>query len=254
MKKFCNKRIVAALFLFLAAAACNKAAEQNTAQPQPQPDFNQTGNLVKNNPDLQPANRWYLLYDLPGQPVALKELVFDASSKCQDASGISVCDPSKFVQGQRAQLLGFDRNTEVLVTSVVALRDVSLYYYNAVADRNISGGNNAGCSKDAILPVGRVMPQTKTPIQDSIKLLLKGEISDAEKQQGFQTEFPHPGFELLGADLKNSVLTLEFSEVPGFTDGGSCRVSILANQIIKTAKQFDGVREVKFKPETLFQP
>jgi hypothetical protein len=50
------------------------------------------------------------------------------------------------------------------------------------------------------------------------------------------------------------VLTLKFTEVPGFTDGGSARMLILSSTIEKTALQFPGVKEVVFLPETLFQP
>ncbi|MEI8091436.1 MAG: hypothetical protein WCG98_04300 [bacterium] len=47
---------------------------------------------------------------------------------------------------------------------------------------------------------------------------------------------------------------MEFTDVPGFTDGGSARMLILANSITKTAMQFPGVKKVEFSPETLFQP
>lgn len=59
---------------------------------------------------------------------------------------------------------------------------------------------------------------------------------------------------LLNYNLNNGVLTLTFSEVLGFTSGGSSRVILLASQIEKTALQFNEVKEVVLKPETLFQP
>lgn len=132
---------------------------------------------------------------------------------------------------------------------------ISLYFYNIKKDQEISGDNNIACSNDAILPVTRLIPVTKTPIQDAIKLLLKGEVTAEEKKQGFQTEFPNAQFTLKGANLVKSVLTLEFNDPTSFTGGGSCRTGILAGQIKKTALQFPEVKEVRFTPpDTLFQP
>jgi spore germination protein GerM len=129
------------------------------------------------------------------------------------------------------------------------LRTISLFYYNTNQDKT------NGCDANAVLPVERRIEITRTPIQDAINLLIKGDLQAAEEAAGFTTEFPNKDFRLLGANLdRGGVLTLEFTEVSGFTSGGSCRVTLLANQIIKTAKQFPGVNEVKFKPEELFQP
>jgi hypothetical protein len=36
--------------------------------------------------------------------------------------------------------------------------------------------------------------------------------------------------------------------------GGACRVAVLRAQIEATVKQFNGVRQVTFVPQTLFQP
>ncbi len=129
---------------------------------------------------------------------------------------------------------------------------VQLYYYNETRDKELTGA--ISCSPEAVLPVEREIPYTKTPIQDTIRLLLEGELTAQERAEGFSTEFPHPDFKLLGASLKNGVLTLKFADPTGFASGGSCRTGLLAAQIIKTAKQFPGVREVRFEPETLFQP
>lgn len=134
-----------------------------------------------------------------------------------------------------------------------SLRPVSLFYYNQVKDREIGGGNPA-CSPEAVLPVDRKIAKSPTPIEGTIKELIKGELTQDERVQGFDTEFPHEGFELVSASLKDGSLTLEFTEIPGFTTGGSCRVTLLANQIIKTAKQFSEVSEVYFSPSELFQP
>lgn len=125
---------------------------------------------------------------------------------------------------------------------------VQLFYYNQLEDKDVE------CGQNYVLPVEREIDSTQTPIQDTINLLIKGEITQAEKDAGFTTEFPNADFKLLSANLKDGVLSLEFTEVPGFTTGGSCRVSILSSQIIKTAKQFPDVNEVILLPESIFQP
>jgi hypothetical protein len=58
----------------------------------------------------------------------------------------------------------------------------------------------------------------------------------------------------MGANLKEGILTLEFADPQNKTGGGACRTGILRGQIETTAKQFDGVNEVRFIPEELFQP
>jgi hypothetical protein len=98
------------------------------------------------------------------------------------------------------------------------------------------------------------MPITVTPIQDAIKLLLKGELTSAERAEGISTEYPLAGFELKSAGLTDGVLTLTFADPQGKTGGGSCRVGILWMQIEATAKQFPEVSSVRFSPEWLFQP
>ncbi|MFA5035106.1 MAG: GerMN domain-containing protein [Candidatus Margulisiibacteriota bacterium] len=129
---------------------------------------------------------------------------------------------------------------------------VKLYYYNEQAAKRL--GNDGEGSPDAIRPVERVIPETKAPLQATIQLLIKGELTTEEKAAGFSTEFPHPAFKLVRADLNRGVLTLVFTDVPGFTTGGALRVELLATQIEKTAKQFPGVKSVRFLPDSLFQP
>ncbi|MFA5747022.1 MAG: Gmad2 immunoglobulin-like domain-containing protein [Candidatus Paceibacterota bacterium] len=131
-------------------------------------------------------------------------------------------------------------------------RIIDLYYYNSSKDQDASG--NIMCSKNGLEPVERSIPLTKTPIQDAIKLLLKGELTSQELAQGITTEYPLPGLELKGASLENKVLTLTFADPQNKTGGGSCRVGILWFQIEATAKQFAEVSSVRFMPEKLFQP
>lgn len=110
------------------------------------------------------------------------------------------------------------------------------------------------CSKEGLVKVERQLPITMTPIQDTINLLLKGELTQEERERGITTEFPLEGVELKGASLKNGVLTLNFNDPNHKTSGGSCRAGILWFQISETAKQFPQVEIVKFMPEELFQP
>ena len=129
---------------------------------------------------------------------------------------------------------------------------VKLYYYNKTEDEKKFG--YVACSEESVLPVERKIFLTSTPIQDTINLLLQGNIFDSEKQSGFSSEFPIDGLILIGANLKDGILTLEFSDSLNKTNGGSCRVGLLRTQIEKTAGQFDGVKEVKLIPEYIFQP
>ena len=134
----------------------------------------------------------------------------------------------------------------------VKLREVTLYYYSATKDSD--AGGNIQCSREGMVGVTRDIPVTTTPIQDAIRLLLKGELTGAERTAGISTEYPLPGVELIGAAMREGVLTLEFADPQNKTGGGSCRVGILWYQIEATALQFPEVREVRFIPEELFQP
>jgi len=133
-------------------------------------------------------------------------------------------------------------------------KTVKLYYYNPEKDKDESG--NIQCSRNGLVAVEREIPVTKTPIQDTIKLLLKGQenLTEAEKALGITTEYPLEDFSLKSASLKDGILTLEFEDPNYKTGGGSCRVGILWFQIEATAKQFPEVQQVKFLPEELFQP
>lgn len=140
----------------------------------------------------------------------------------------------------------------ILLPSKQAERTVTLYYYNPEKDKDAYG--NILCSKQGLVPVTRKIPVTITPIQDTIRLLLKGNITAAEKAQGITTEYPLPGVVLTGASLANGVLTLSFADPANRTSGGACRAGILWFQIEATAKQFPGVTSVTFLPEDVFQP
>lgn len=129
---------------------------------------------------------------------------------------------------------------------------VRLYYYNADNDKDASG--NVMCSPAGLVLVERKLAVSPTPIQDTIRLLLEGDLTPQEKTSGISTEYPLPGVTLKGANLNDGELTLEFNDPEHKTGGGSCRVGILWNQIEATAKQFPEVASVEFIPEDLFQP
>ncbi|MCK6462418.1 MAG: GerMN domain-containing protein [Candidatus Pacebacteria bacterium] len=129
---------------------------------------------------------------------------------------------------------------------------VKLYYYNPALDKDAAG--NIMCGRNGLAAVRRDIPKNKMPIQDTIRLLLKGELTAEEHAQGIGTEYPLEGFSLKEAFLKDGILTLEFEDSKNKTVGGSCRVGILWFQIEATAKQFPEAREVRFLPEEIFQP
>lgn len=150
---------------------------------------------------------------------------------------------------------GLPQNVDELripITFGTEARDVKLYYYNPNKDKDVNG--NLLCSRQGLASVERQIPITNTPLEDTIRLLLQGKITDEEKSQGISTEYPLSGFELKSANQSNTALTLEFVDPQNKTGGGSCRVGVLWFQIEATAKQFPGVKEVTFKPEELFQP
>jgi spore germination protein GerM len=131
-------------------------------------------------------------------------------------------------------------------------RTVQLYYYDAEQDTDEQG--NVMCSEEGLVPVERKITGIQTPITSTVELLLQGEITDEESQQGIATEFPLIGFALEWVNLEGGVATLEFSDPQLSSSGGSCRISILRAQIEQTALQFDAVDTVRIIPEEILQP
>lgn len=129
---------------------------------------------------------------------------------------------------------------------------VKLYYYNPTIDQDAEG--NLLCSRAGLEAVEREIPVTDNYREDTILLLLKGELTAEETAQGLGTEYPLEGLTLENSTFEKGLFTLEFSDPNNKTVGGSCRVGILWSQIEETAKQFSEVENVKFKPEELFQP
>lgn len=107
---------------------------------------------------------------------------------------------------------------DVSVFQTSSSSKVALYYFNQTEDQKLSPEQQVNIN--SILPVYRIFPASKDLLIDTINELLKGNLTAVEKQQGFITEFPNKDFKLLSANLSSDgTLTLEFSEVPGFTDG-----------------------------------
>lgn len=162
----------------------------------------------------------------------------------------------KFLSANPSGLLEHQKIFEVPVQfAEVSFKEVLLYYYNPEKDKDESG--NIKCSRNGLVAIEREIPVSKTPIQDVINLLLKGEenLTPEEINQGITTEYPLEGFSLKGVNfLEDGTLILEFNDLLNKTSGGSCRVGILWFQIGATAKQFSGVKNVQFLPEELFQP
>lgn len=142
----------------------------------------------------------------------------------------------------------YDEINKVLNESYPKIK-VKLYYPN----QGLADQIHDVCSPDSLGFVEREIPKTDTPIYDTINLLIKGQLEISERTSGFYTEFTRQNFKFLGAVLDKGVLTLQFTEIPGFTSGGACRNKIMRAQLEKTALQFPEVKSIKITPETIFE-
>ncbi len=146
-----------------------------------------------------------------------------------------------------------ERRIPVQFTQVATdTRAVQLYFYNPEKDKDAQG--NILCSAKGLVAIERAIPRTTTPLADTIKLLLKGEVTSAERAQGITTEFPVSGFSFVSAAIRNNIATVTFDDSQNRTTGGACRVAVLWAQIEATAKQFPSVTSVQYAPDELFQP
>jgi spore germination protein GerM len=126
---------------------------------------------------------------------------------------------------------------------------VLLYYFNQLKDMDNT------CGLQFVSPVQRQIYPGGNIIKSAIEELLKGNLTAQEKALGLVTEYPNPAFKLLNSSLdKNGRLVLEFTEVPGLTNGSSCKTGVLMQEILKTVRQFPEVKSIVFKPDTLFEP
>ncbi|MBP9757236.1 MAG: GerMN domain-containing protein [Candidatus Pacebacteria bacterium] len=218
--------------------------------------FAHDGNLIQNSPGLE-ADTWYLTYEEPGAPGLSVQLRFDGNSRCGSENMLKVCDIS-FEQGDRVHVEGDRSGDSVLVRTLTYVPTtteegtrIKLYFYDPALDQ---GPGGVQCTAKGLVAVDRTIPKTATPLAESIRLLLRGEISEEERERGVTSEFPLAGVTLTSAAISNGTATLTFNDPENKTGGGSCRVSILWHQIEATAKQFPTVKQVRFMPEELFQP
>jgi len=68
-------------------------------------NFDEQGNLVQNNPGMQP-DKWYLIYEKPGQMALNKKLEFTSSSVCFQNTESYICDEEKLQIGARVHIIG----------------------------------------------------------------------------------------------------------------------------------------------------
>jgi len=137
-------------------------------------------------------------------------------------------------------------------TSSPATQSVALFYYQPEADMDDQG--NIQCSPAGLVGVFRDIPETVTPLEDTLHLFMEGDLTPREQQMGIITEFPLQGVSLVGINLVDGVATIALDDPQFQTGGGSCRARVLRAQMTRTTLQFPTVEEVRFIPETLFQP
>jgi hypothetical protein len=126
---------------------------------------------------------------------------------------------------------------------------VQLYYPNSVKAES----SEDPCSTEIIAALQRQIPADRSYIARTIKLLLTNVPTVQEKLDGFYNPFP-ADFRLLDAFVTDGRLTLVFDDPAQWSQGGSCRISILRAVIGKTARQFPEVDEIELEPSGLFQP
>jgi hypothetical protein len=132
-------------------------------------------------------------------------------------------------------------------------RAVKLYYYDSRLDTDAQG--SVLCSAKGLVAVNRTIPVTQTPLLDTIRLLLRGDLTSSERATGVTTEFPLDRVSISSATISGSGnATLTFQDPDNRTSGGACRAQVLRAQIEATAKQFSTVKSVTLSPPTLFQP
>ena len=110
-------------------------------------------------------------------------------------------------------------------------------------------------AKEALFPIYRKIG-IEAPISNTIREILSLELTQKEKEMGFESEWTKDHrVKLIGVALEDGLLTIELSDPDRFTSGGSYRVRLLRSQIEKSVLQFKAVDQVKFiGPDNLFQP
>ncbi len=131
------------------------------------------------------------------------------------------------------------------------VQKVSLFFYDKEKDKSLPPEGQISCSQEAIVPVERIV-RGENPALDALDLLFREE--ERKEESHLTNELARTGLYLESLSLEDGVLTIEIPEVPGVTSGGSCQMNIYRSQIEKTALQFPEIQEIRFEPESLFQP
>ena len=141
-------------------------------------------------------------------------------------------------------------DTSSLDPSLTSGTSIELFYYREDLDTDETG--NILCSGDAVQSVTRHISDYS--IDKHLQTLLAWP-NDQEQAQWFSSEFPLSWFTLQEVELDDQgLLSLVFEDREHRSTGWSCRVGILANQLVKTAETISGVQEIHISPEDIFQP
>jgi len=156
---------------------------------------------------------------------------------------VNAITDEKFDELNNKPIVGKDENKDS--------KTVSLYFYKLEDDLNDEG--NVLCSAEAVVPTERTIENYS--IKKHLETLLQGPTAE-EKSKGFSSEFPLEGVTIEDATLSDpdGTLTITLNDPNNKTVGGSCRITIIVNQVIKTALSIPGVKTVEILPEDLFQP
>ncbi|MFA6429565.1 MAG: GerMN domain-containing protein [Patescibacteria group bacterium] len=120
---------------------------------------------------------------------------------------------------------------------------------------DLASAETSDCSKT--VPVTVTIPQTKLPMESTLRRLLQDESSSPLATDTRATQIPE-GTKLISLVVANGTATAEFSQKLD-AGGGSCHVSAVRAQIEATLKQFPGVKNVVISvegksPEETLQP
>jgi hypothetical protein len=116
--------ILVVIVVLVGIVVWRQTAHAPTAITQTQQNnFDQVGNMVRNNPGLVPG-QWYLVYESAGAPAKTVQLIFNAESVCEGSRVLPACNTDMYAQGQRVRIQGNISSSSVevrLLSEVQAL-------------------------------------------------------------------------------------------------------------------------------------
>lgn len=139
-----------------------------------------------------------------------------------------------------------------LSPEVTLTTPVMLYAYDGRLDMDAAG--NILCGKKGIVSVSRTIPKTDAPLRATLELLLADPLTEEERGRGLSSQFPLEGVSIQDVSVKGDTATITIDDPKYLFSGGACRVNVMAAQIAATAKQFQGIEQVRFEPEGLLEP